>query len=180
LDFASDAKNTKLTARDMMKMVSKLNDSYLSNLPTKSDAPLVEVECYTCHRGQPKPKLLQNVLRSELETGGMKGLDSTYRDLRDKYYGSGTFNFSAQTLAYLALDVADQSPDNALAILKLNSEFNPKSLINEWATGRVYIDQADTANAIAAFERALQIDPNNRRIAHDLQMLRGGRGPETH
>ncbi len=180
LDFPSDAKNTKLTARDMMKMVGKLNDTYLTNLPTKSDRPVVQVECYTCHRGQPVPRLLQDVLKSALETNGMKALDSTYRDLRDKYYGSGTFNFSDETLAYLALNVSEKDPNDALAILKLNSEFNPKSLTNEWATGKIYVDQGDTTNAIAAFERALQIDPNNRRIQHDLQVLKGEARPFPH
>lgn len=173
MDFASDAKKTKQAARDMLKMVGKINDTYLAELPTTQE-PRVNVECFTCHRGQPRPILLQDVLKLALEKHGINAADSTYRDLRARYYGSGTFDFSDDVLAFFALDVARQNTADAMDILKLNGEFNPRSAVNEWAAGRIYIQQGDTATAVAAYKRALEIDPNYWRAARELQRLPGG------
>ena len=50
-DFASDKKEAKGVAREMMGMVGDINSKYI----TKLDAD-AKVTCYTCHRGQPKPE----------------------------------------------------------------------------------------------------------------------------
>jgi hypothetical protein len=52
LDYASDAKPEKKTARIMIAMTRELNSKYLGNLPTGSDQ---RVSCGTCHRGHPLP-----------------------------------------------------------------------------------------------------------------------------
>ena len=57
-DFASDSNNMKLVAREMMKMTHLLNSQMIPN-PVKDTVNLVTVECVTCHRGQPMPKLIQ-------------------------------------------------------------------------------------------------------------------------
>ena len=54
LDFASDAKKEKLRAREMMKMVVKLNKKFFKingNLVTSK----YDVTCYTCHHGNEHP-----------------------------------------------------------------------------------------------------------------------------
>ena len=48
-DYASDEKKEKDIARDMIKMMYALNDSYFKNAKE-------EVNCYTCHRGQAQTK----------------------------------------------------------------------------------------------------------------------------
>jgi hypothetical protein len=54
-DFASDDNKHKLTARQMMKMMQKINDKYFSVSNTKKlDAKLL-VTCYTCHHGSNDP-----------------------------------------------------------------------------------------------------------------------------
>jgi hypothetical protein len=53
LNFASDAKAEKKTARLMMTMTDDLNAKQLSDLPTGSE---VKVSCGTCHRGHAIPK----------------------------------------------------------------------------------------------------------------------------
>jgi mono/diheme cytochrome c family protein len=53
LDFASDAKAEKKTARIMMKTTDDLNTKYLGNLPTGND---MKVTCGTCHRGHGIPE----------------------------------------------------------------------------------------------------------------------------
>lgn len=53
LNFASDAKPEKATARLMMTMTDGLNARYISHLPTGSDQ---KVTCATCHRGHAMPE----------------------------------------------------------------------------------------------------------------------------
>jgi len=53
MDFASDAKLEKATARIMMTMTSELNSKYISKLPIVADQ---KVDCGTCHRGHAKPE----------------------------------------------------------------------------------------------------------------------------
>ena len=50
--FASDAKDEKQSARLMLKMVSQINDDYISKVPNMP-APAT---CWTCHRGKSTPE----------------------------------------------------------------------------------------------------------------------------
>jgi hypothetical protein len=52
MNFASDAKAEKATARIMITMTSELNSKYIGQLPTGSDQ---KVACGTCHRGHSMP-----------------------------------------------------------------------------------------------------------------------------
>lgn len=55
-DFASDENKHKLVARDMMKMMEKINDKYFNVTGSKKNlnAKLM-VTCYTCHHGANEP-----------------------------------------------------------------------------------------------------------------------------
>jgi hypothetical protein len=55
MDFASDEKQQKKTARVMMKMVADINAKLGSELG-KPAASVVQVQCITCHRGSEIPK----------------------------------------------------------------------------------------------------------------------------
>lgn len=58
MDFASDAKPEKQTARDMFKMAAKINKKFFKG-EKDSLGMVVEssVNCYTCHRGQAHPEV---------------------------------------------------------------------------------------------------------------------------
>src|SRR5688572_29623748 len=66
-DFASDAKESKRTARLMMKMVRAINEE---SLPLPRPAAAVRVECVTCHRGQKVPRTLEAEIAEVLEQKG--------------------------------------------------------------------------------------------------------------
>ena len=51
-DFASDAKEHKKIARDMMRLTQHLNTDHL---PAITGLPDAKVTCFTCHRGATKP-----------------------------------------------------------------------------------------------------------------------------
>lgn len=50
-----DDKEEKNTARIMIAMVGAINRDYISKLPVDSGHPAPVVNCFTCHRGMPKP-----------------------------------------------------------------------------------------------------------------------------
>jgi hypothetical protein len=51
-DFASDAKEHKKIARDMMRLAQHINTDHLTAITGLPDA---KVTCFTCHRGSTKP-----------------------------------------------------------------------------------------------------------------------------
>ena len=56
LDFASDAKPEKNTARLMIRMVESINGQYIGKLD-KGDDKADRVACVTCHRGHAIPEV---------------------------------------------------------------------------------------------------------------------------
>ncbi len=55
LDFASDEKEYKLVARDMMKMTNKINKKYFQH--HEGNDNVAAIQCATCHNGNKKPQL---------------------------------------------------------------------------------------------------------------------------
>jgi hypothetical protein len=53
MDFASDAKPEKSSARVMMRMTHEIDSKYLDQLPDQGG--MMQVSCGTCHRGQSTP-----------------------------------------------------------------------------------------------------------------------------
>jgi hypothetical protein len=49
LDFASDEKDEKNTARGMMRMAKRINKKYFR------DEKEVRITCFTCHHGEKEP-----------------------------------------------------------------------------------------------------------------------------
>ncbi|HJQ12375.1 MAG TPA: c-type cytochrome [Gemmatimonadaceae bacterium] len=50
-----DDKEEKNTARLMFAMVQTINRDYISKVPRDSTGPAPVVNCFTCHRGNPRP-----------------------------------------------------------------------------------------------------------------------------
>ena len=50
-----DDKEEKNTARLMFAMVQTINRDYISKVPHDSTGPQPVVNCFTCHRGEPRP-----------------------------------------------------------------------------------------------------------------------------
>src|SRR2546427_9605023 len=75
-DFAKDEKRTKLTARQMMRMVEEINRR-VDTLPEHAQMTShVEVTCMTCHRGVSRPMPLEQLI---METAQTAGADSATR-----------------------------------------------------------------------------------------------------
>ncbi|MEP7106844.1 MAG: c-type cytochrome [Ferruginibacter sp.] len=63
MDFASDAKKEKGTAREMWQMMVKLNKKYFDIKESKRLGTALEVTCFTCHRGAKQPETKPPVMR---------------------------------------------------------------------------------------------------------------------
>jgi hypothetical protein len=171
LDFPSDAKPTKRTARLMMLMVRQINDSVLARIPERT-APNVAVACMTCHRGVERPEPLSDIVTQAVTAGGVDSATRAYRALRERYYGRASYDFGEGTLIAAAQTLLQQRrADDALGVLALDAEFFPSSAAVAGQTGEAYLAKGDTAAAIARFRQALQFDANDRFARMRLRAL---------
>jgi len=171
-DFAADDRRTKNIARAMMRMTEELN----GKIPTvvgKSAGDAARMQCATCHRGVAIPKLLTDIMTETMAASGMPAAAVKYRELRKQYYGGQSYDFSEAALAGLA-QRANQAnkPDDAIALLQLNLEFNPQSSRSYALLGAAYAAKNDSATAIKDFEKALEIDPKNEQARQQLERLK--------
>ena len=171
-DFASDDVETKQVARAMMKMTREINDKLL---PATGRSRLLQVRCVTCHRGVGKPQTLDRMLLAVTERQDVAAAEARYRKLRDEYYGTGAYDFSARTLTSVAERLAQerQDVDGAIQLMELNVEFHDDDALSYMMLGQLYASKHDTAAAKAALERSLEIEPNNRRARRMLERLAG-------
>ncbi len=158
MDFASDESEHKRAARVMMKMVNDINQGHLAGL--EEESPL-RVQCVTCHRGVKKPESIDHIMMGVIESDGVEAASTRYMELREEYYGSGSYDFSSGPLNSVAEQLAGQNVDGAIEVMKMNIELNPDESYSHLLLGQIYAQSGDKEAAIASMERALEIDPDN-------------------
>jgi hypothetical protein len=173
-NFVSDEKRTKLVARQMMLLVQEANRR-VDTLPGhQPDDP--QVTCATCHRGVSKPIPLSAVIIAAATTGGADSAVKAYRALRQRYYGSGAYDFGEGQLNIAAFRLGRVNKfDEALAVLRLNEEFYPNSSGMYVFRGNVLLMRADTAGAATAYREAIRRDSTNNEAKGRLRDI--GRPP---
>lgn len=177
VNFASDDKRPKRVARVMIDMVMHINGEHLAEV-TDRPKPLVEVRCATCHRGLARPRLLDDELTLVLADSGIDVAARRYRELRLRYYGSGTYDFQEGVLNQLArAESQGRRPVNALGLLKLNAEFYPASTAIPFLMGEVHLQAGDTATALASYREALSRDSTNEAARRRINTLGRARRP---
>lgn len=174
-DFASDDKDMKQKARLMLDMVNQINDELVPRLNDVESADRVAVRCVTCHRGLPQPRLIQDVLDTQLADNGLDAAVSEYKSLRDKYFGSHSYDFSEYTLPMYAENLAaGDHADDAIALAELNEIYFPESFYTVFALAELYAATEQSDLALAKYTRALEIDPRAERfIGPRIAELRG-------
>ena len=171
-DFAKDEKRTKLTARQMMRMVEEINHR-LDTLPEHENMTShVEVTCMTCHRGVSRPMPLEQLIMETAQTSGTDSATRAYRALRERYYGRAAYDFGEPTLDIAAFRLARVAKfDEAFAMLRLNEEQFPNSSNAATFRGNINLIKGDTAAAIAAFREAVKRDSTNGEAQGRLRAL---------
>ena len=171
-DFASDTKPAKTVARKMILMSREIT-AKLPDITGKPAAEIASLRCATCHRGVAIPKLLPDILtETAIKSGGAAAVQQ-YRELRTKYYGGQSYDFSEGALVAMVPPLINgNKPDDAIALLQLNAEFYPKSSATYAALGQAYVKKNDTSNAIKSYEKAVELDPNNQNAKRQLEQLK--------
>ena len=176
-DWSAYAQETprKATARRMILMSREIT-AKLPEVTSKPAAGVTRLRCATCHRGVAIPRLLPDILTETVNKSGAAAAVQQYRDLRKQYYGGQSYDFSENALVPVALQLTNANkPDDALALLQLNAEFNPSSAPTYGGMAQAYLKKNDKENAIKNFEKVLQIDPNNQLAKRQLEQLKSSK-----
>ena len=160
LDFASDDKEEKKTARLMLEMVGGINRDYLAKL---SRTPAVEAQCVTCHHGLAKPRTLNSLLAEMLEQKGLDAAVAQYRELRTKYYGGAQYDFGETPLNLLTESLlAQKKTKDAVAIMELSFEANhPESVWSYHMLAMAHQANGQTDKALADFRKVVELHPED-------------------
>ena len=155
-DFSSDEKELKQTARRMLKMVRDINGNHLE---FRGDGR-IEVQCVTCHRGVNKPEMTADVLAGAVADGGVEGLQIAYRELRGRYYGTHSYDFSDFTLgAFTQSLMREGKTDEARAMLDMVLEDNPTSFNAVFLYGELSVQIGNTQAAEEYYLEAIELNP---------------------
>jgi tetratricopeptide (TPR) repeat protein len=167
VEFDSDEKPPKRTARAMLRMVEQINTVTLPQLSNRAE-PRVVVECATCHRGMAIPKSLQTTLFEIIQTQGTAPAVAKYRELRTDV-AAGRYNFGPWEMNELArrLSKAGKSQE-AIAMLELNGEFYPNAPEIDIFIGEQYEKLGDREKALQRYRAALAKAPQNEMIKRHL------------
>jgi tetratricopeptide (TPR) repeat protein len=158
-------------ARQMIAMTRDLN----ARVQQATGNASAKVECVTCHHGVAIPRQLSDILTATIRAEGINAAVAQYRDLRERYYGRQAYDFSEDTLAGLAERIVEARPDDAIALMKLNLEYNPKSARSYSGIGYAYTRKYDDETAISYYQKALEIEPGNGIIQGRLASLTSSR-----
>ena len=169
--FHLDDKLPKRQARYMLQMVNRLNDEILPGLPDR-DTPALRVECKMCHRGIRKPYLLRTELRTVIAADGVEAAVARYRELHEHAMDDGVYDFGVWEMSELARQLeADGMVAEAAVMLELNEEFHPRDASIPRTLGPLYEALGRTEDAVAAYRRALGLNPRDGRSLERLRAL---------
>ena len=168
-DFASDANPNKNRARVMMRMVEDIK-GHLQKIDP-SGVNRVELSCNTCHRGITRPIALNAQLGQTFRADGIEASVTQYSELKEKYYGTGAYQFKESILNNLAYAAMEKNPKGALKAFKLNSEEYPESW-NVWdSLADGYMHAGDKKKAKKYFKKSLKLNPDNQNAKDMLKKL---------
>lgn len=164
LDFPSDAKPEKTTARVMYKMLQDINKEDLPKITTKHPDRVV-VECRTCHHGEPRPFSIEDVLSASYKAGGFDSLTARYDALRKDWYGTDTYNFGDQMLPNLGHRLAGRDhPEVVVQFAEYNVKLFPDSGPAHLSLGQAYAMAGNKDQGNAELDKAQQLDPRLKEI----------------
>jgi hypothetical protein len=171
-DMAADDKPTKKAARGMMLLAREIN-AKLPEAVGKDAAGTARVGCATCHRGIPIPKQITDIMTEAAATGGSAAGIAKFKELREKFYPGQSYDFGETTMLTMAqrANTAGKA-DDALAYLQANLEYHQKSARTYAAIAQLKNAKGDKAGAIAALEKAVELDPANAQAKAQLENLK--------
>ncbi len=174
MDFASDEKDTKKTARAMLRMVDAINLEYIAKMGRT--AP-IRVECVTCHRQLNIPKTMNALLAETIDKKDIQAAVALYRDLRKNDLGSGKYDFGETSLNILTESLLKQDKaKEAVAIMELNVEVNTPP--TGWAYNLLamsHVANKEVEKAKADYQKILELNPQDEWAKKQLEQLNGSK-----
>jgi hypothetical protein len=164
----------KMIAKAMMDMTDDIN-ARLRAATGKPAGQVTEIQCSYCHRGVAIPKPITDIVWQTTREQNVAAAVEQYRDLRKRYYGHATYDFSDEPLIGLAQQIANARPDDAIALMQMNLEFYPQSVRSLLALSFAQTRKLDDTAAIASLEKALEIEPENGTVKGRLEQLKSYR-----
>jgi tetratricopeptide (TPR) repeat protein len=161
----------KEIARAMLAMTRDIN-AKVQAATGKPAADAATVSCVTCHHGVSIPRQLSEIMTRTLREKGSDAAIAQYRELRQRYAGTQSYDFSDATLVGVATQIANARPGDAIALLQLNLEFSPRSSATYAELSYAYTRKLDDDSAITAIEKALEIEPENGVYRGQLEQLK--------
>jgi hypothetical protein len=153
----------------MMQMTHKINAIELPRITT-IHTDCVEVRCRTCHHGQVRPMLIEDVLTGAYQAAGFDSLKTRYETLREQYHGSDTFNFSERMLPALGEKLAGQDrPQLMVGLAEYNLRWFPDSGIAHLLLGQARGTAGDMEGAVVEIRKAVELDPTLEENAKWIQ-----------
>jgi tetratricopeptide (TPR) repeat protein len=176
MDFATDEKEHKRATRAMVEMVMAINGQYLGSWEDEHHEEEGEehgVTCFTCHRGQPEPpEKITSILGETAMNDGADAAIAKYEELKKEYYGAGLYDFREGIFGDIAQEAVDAGKiDEANEMLRAALQLFPESADLNAFLGMGLLQAGDTAGASAAFDKALELDPQNRNAKRGKTML---------
>ncbi len=140
MDFASDDKEAKKTARLML-----------------------QVECVTCHRGLTQPQSLIRVLTADITDHGITHGLALYDELRGKYLGSGEYDFGERTMNQLTESLlAEGKKQDAVAVMEKHFASNhPDSIWSFHMLAMAHEANGQADKALADYQKVLELHPED-------------------
>jgi hypothetical protein len=174
MDFASDEKDTKKTARAMLRMVDAINQEYIAKMGRTSP---VRVECVTCHHRLSIPKTMNALLAETIDKKDIQAAIVLYRDLRKNDLGSGRYDFGETSLNILTESLLKQNKaKEAAALMELNVEVNTPP--SGWAYSLLamsHVANKEVEKAKADYQKILELNPQDEWAKKQLEQLSGGK-----
>jgi hypothetical protein len=171
VDFSSDEKHTKVKARAMLRMLDDVNNSLLTQIPSRAE-PRVVVDCATCHRGLPLPKTLQTTLLEIVNKDGVPAAVTRYRELRRDQALTGRYNFGEWEINELARRLFEANNSaGAIAILEMNGEFYPKSADIDFQLGELHRTRGERDQAVQHYRATLEKAPQHQGAKRRLEEM---------
>jgi len=173
LDYASDEKDTKKTARVMLQMVAAINRDYISKVPQTPPNPQIQAQCVTCHHGLEQPRTLNSVLTEAIDQKGVDAGIALYGELRKKYYGGAQYDFGETSLNQLSESLLAQNKNReALAIMEMNFAANhPDSVWSFHVLAMAHEANGRIPDAIADYRKVLELHPDDDWATQQIETL---------
>jgi tetratricopeptide (TPR) repeat protein len=165
----STGKPRLAVAREMIDMTAALNAS-VQSATGKPANETVAVQCVTCHRGVAIPRPLTDIILMTALRQNHDAAVTQYRELRERYYGRGAYDFGEETILNAVRRLSAARPEAAISLAQLNLEFFPKS-VNTLVALAIAQSRDNDEAAIATLKRALEIEPENGELKGRLFQL---------